>query len=449
METSVAQKRHAPKYKQKFFLETLRDSIGFLTRAPVDYPELLRFSFLSHKVCVLNHPELARYVLQENHKNYLKGEAYQVLGLLLGNGLINSEGDFWKRQRRLAQPAFHRDSLRRISEIVNDSAIGMIQRWKKLEGQSVNFTQEMAALTIEIVARALFNADVTPAQISAVWQSVNYLNDMAIRMIRNPLSLPFWMPIPSYMKSRKNMAQLDDIVYGIIRMRKQGGVFAPDLLQLLLEARDEDTGETMNELQLRDEVMTIFLAGHETTVNALSWTWYLLKQHPEAESKLKKESENIAGNHFAFEDVPSLRVGKNIMNESMRLFPPVYSIGRKLIKEDEICGYHIPLGTRILVNIIGIHHHPQYWDQPDSFIPERFDTFDSKIERNRFAFIPFGGGPRVCIGNNFAMMEMQIINALLSRHVEMELESRVINPIPQITLKPGAGIRMKVKKVKI
>jgi len=447
MET-IAPPRLPPVYQPRYFLETLRDSIGFLSRAPENYPEIVRFKMLSHKVYVINHPELAQYVLQENHKNYLKGEAYQVLALLLGNGLINSEGEFWRRQRRLAQPAFHRDSLRRISGIVMDCTRRMLQRWKQLEGQPINFTREMAALTIEIVARALFTADVTADDISTVWQSVNYLNDQAIRMIRNPLSLPFWAPLPSYLKSKRYIERLDNIVYGIIRKRKQGGSFAPDLLQLLLEARDEETGETMTDLQLRDEVMTIFLAGHETTVNALSWTWYLLKQHPEAEHLLKKESESVfSGRQFGFDDLPLLKYGRQVMNESMRLYPPVYAIGRKMIADDTIGGYYAPRDVRVLINIIGMHRHPQFWEQPGSFMPARFATFDSK-GGNRFVFIPFGGGPRICIGNNFAMMEIQLINALLSQHVDMELLSRDIQPIPLITLKPGNGVMMKVAAVR-
>lgn len=448
MEIAVSARRLPPPYKQRFFLETLRDSVGFLSRAPEDYPEILRFKFLNRKVYVINHPQLAQYVLQENHKNYLKGEAYEVLALLLGNGLINSEGDFWKRQRRLAQPAFHRDSLKRISTIVTDSTLKMIQRWRQLEGQTINFTREIAALTIEIVARALFTTDVTADQIATVWQSVNYLNDQAIRMIRNPLAVPFWVPLPKYLKAKASIEQLDNIVFGIIRKRKQGGTFAPDLLQLLLEARDEETGEGMTEQQLRDEVMTIFLAGHETTVNALSWTWYLLKQHPNEERKLADESRQFAGRHAGFDDLPSLKFGRQIIHESMRLYPPVYSIGRKMIANDTICGYYAPRDVRVLINIIGIHHHPRFWTKPNDFIPERFESFDSKGD-NRFAFIPFGGGPRICIGNNFAMMEMQLINSLLSQHTELELLSHNIKPVPQITLKPGAGVMMRVKKVRL
>jgi cytochrome P450 len=256
------------------------------------------------------------------------------------------------------------------------------------------------------------------------------------------------MPLPRYISARKKIARLDHIVYGIISKRKQGGTFSPDLLQLLLETRDEDTGEGMSDLQLRDEVMTIFLAGHETTVNALSWTWYLLEQHPDEKRQLFEESSALPQGPISFETQAALRYGKNVMNESMRLYPPVYAIGRKLIDDDTIGGYAVTKKNRLLINITGLHHHPGYWPRPHSFEPQRFDNFDSRGD-NRFLFIPFGGGPRICIGNNFAMMEMLIINALLSRHAEMELQSFNIQPVPQVTLKPGSGVMMKIKKVKI
>lgn len=444
----VAEKKLPPKYKPRIFLENLRDPIGFLAHSPENYPDIFRFRMLNRKVYVLNSPDFAQYVLQENAKNYQKGEAYKVLALLLGNGLINSEGEFWKRQRRLAQPAFHRDSLKRVCDIVTDSTRNMLMRWKKQEGQALNFTREMAALTIEIVAKALFTTDVKENDINTVWQSVNYLNSMAMRMIRNPLALPFWAPIPSYIKARKSIENLDTLVYGIINKRRQGGSFAPDLLQLLLEARDEDTGEQMNGQQLRDEVMTIFLAGHETTVNALSWTWYLLKQHPQDEARLQEEARQFAGRHIQFEDVPAMKFGKQVIHESMRLYPPVFAVGRRLIQEDRIGDFHVPADTRILVNILGLHHHPRYWSEPWRFLPHRFENFESK-GGNRFVFIPFGGGPRICIGNNFAMMEMQIINALLAQHVELELLSHDIKPVPQITLKPGKGVMTRVRKVSV
>jgi cytochrome P450 len=204
----------------------------------------------------------------------------------------------------------------------------------------------------------------------------------------------------------------------------------------------------MTDLQIRDEVMTIFVAGHETTVNALSWTWFLLKQHATEEQKLKEESIRFESVNPTFEDIMQLAVGRNVMNESMRLYPPVPVVGRIPVQPDEAMGYHIPPNVQIAINIAGVHRHPAFWQNPNDFIPQRFNDFDMKGD-NRFVFMPFGGGPRICIGNNFAMLEMQIINALLSARVDMELVSIDVKPKALITLKPGDGVLMKIKAVKI
>ncbi|GIV34131.1 MAG: cytochrome P450 [Chitinophagales bacterium] len=439
-------KAYPPVYKARKFLEPLTDTVNFLAYSPERYPEAFRFRVLGREVYVLNHPEYVQYVLQEKYRNYRKGEAYETLSILLGNGLINSEGEFWRRQRRLAQPAFHAESLKRVSKYVVEVTGKHIDAWKKLEGKTINFTKEMAAVAIEVVARALFSSDISPADINTVWHSVNYLNHTAIRMIRNPLAPPFWMPLPGYIKGRKFIATLDRIVYDIIRKRKSarsGG--PPDLLQLLLEVRDAETGERMSEQQLRDEVMTIFLAGHETTVNALSWTWYLLKQHADEEDALRKESRQL-GLELTFDHVPCLRKGSEVIFEAMRLYPPVYAIGRRPVAEGQIKGFAVFPHSRILINIIGLHHHPCFWEKPWTFNPVHFRDYDMKRDY-RFLYIPFGAGPRTCIGNHFALMEMHLINALLSQRVEMELVSRQVEAVPQITLKPKGGIIMRINKV--
>ncbi len=220
-----------------------------------------------------------------------------------------------------------------------------------------------------------------------------------------------------------------------------------DLLQLLMEARYEDTGEGMTDLQIRDELMTIFAAGHETTVNALSWTWYLIKQHADSEKELKEESVKFAAARKPeFSDLPHLDYGRQVINESMRLYPPVPIVGRRSLKNDVAFGYPLKAGRVIGINITGLHHHPAYWENPFEFRPQRFKNFELKGD-NRFIFMPFGAGPRICIGNSFAMMEMQLINAMLSARTEMELISHDITPIPMITLKPGDGVLMRLVKV--
>lgn len=410
--------------------------------------EHINFKLIRRNIFILNDPQVIKYVLQENYQNYSKGPGYRVLAFLLGNGLLNSEGDFWKRQRRLAQPAFHRDKIQGLAQITADCTLRLLQQWKQREGETINFTQEMARLTIDIVSRALFGTSVTPQMIDEVWESVGILNEIASYRIRQPIILPLWLPLPYNIMGWKHVKRLDNIVYGIIEQRKANPqTDRHDLLQMLLDVQDEDTKEKMSVKQVRDEVMTIFLAGHETTVCAMSWLWYLLKQHPEEEQKLRNELlTELQGKAPNFEQAQRLKTNNNIINEAMRLYPPAYLVARTTKKADQFGEHKFGKGSTILVNIQGMHRHPHYWEKPTEFMPQRFDTFQMKGD-NRFVYLPFGGGPRICIGNNFALLEMQVITALLSQKVEMELLSQEITPTPQITLKPGKGVIMHLKKV--
>jgi cytochrome P450 len=440
--------KNAPRLPISVLLDSMKDIFGTLTTSPTRYPDIFVTGVPGlRKVYMVNHPDLAQHILQKNYGNYNKGKGYEVLSYLLGKGLVTNEGDNWHKQRTLIQPAFHRGTLKKISEIVTTSTSSLLRGWKEKEGTTFNFTREMAGLTIDIVAKSLFTTDVTADNIQTIWRNVNALNESANRILRNPFSLPWFLPVPRYVKMRKYIAELDDMVYGIINRRKLEKNPPHDLLQLLLESRYDD-GTAMSDLQIRDEVMTIFLAGHETTVNALSWTWYLLKQNKSADDKLKEESLKYAAVDPVFDDVPNLVYGKQVTNESMRCYPPVPVVGRNAKKDDEAGGYHISAGAEVGINVTGLHHHPAYWPDPMQFKPERFENFDLKGDK-RFVFMPFGGGPRICIGNSFAMMEMQLINAMLSARVEMELISRDIKPIALVTLKPGDGVEMKLVKVKV
>lgn len=447
---SITKLKTPPRLPLGLLLESMKKIFDTLTIAPQRYPEILVTGIPGLRtVYMVNHPDLAQHILQKNYRNFPKAKGYEVLALLLGKGLVTNEGDNWHKQRTLIQPAFHRETLRRISKITVSSTNHLLERWKEKEGESVNFTREMAEVTIDIVAKSLFTTDVTPGHIQTIYRNVNFLNESADAMLRNPFHLPWFFPTPNHRKMRRYITELDDIVYGIINRRKTEKNPPPDLLQLLLEARYEDTGTGMSDLQIRDEVMTIFLAGHETTVNALSWTWYLLKKNTEKEKKLKEESVKFAGERDpAFEDLPALAYGKLVMNESMRLYPPVPVVGRRAVKADEVGGYRLKAKSEIAVNIAGIHHHPAYWQNPFEFKPERFEHFDLKGD-NRFIFMPFGGGPRICIGNNFAMLEMQLINAMLSARVDMDLVSHNVIPNALITLKPDDGVVMRLKAVKV
>jgi cytochrome P450 len=278
-----------------------------------------------------------------------------------------------------------------------------------------------------------------------VWRNLNFMNEVGSKMAMNPMHIPFKYPFPRYIKGRKSIAELNEMIYGIITKRKNELNPPRDLLQLLIEAKYDD-GSSMTDEQIRDEVMTVFLAGHETTVNALSWTWYLLKKNAEAENKLQDESKPFETKNPGFYDLPNMKYGFQVMNEAMRVFPPVAAIGRAAVESEEVNGYFIKANTIMLINIAGLHHHPAYWQNPYAFKPERFENFELKGD-NRFIFMPFGGGAHICIGNNFAMMEMQLINAMLSSRVNFELISNNIKPEPLITLKPADGVMMKLNKV--
>ena len=428
----------------------LNDPLALLHALPQKHPDIAWLRILNRQVYLIQRPEYAKYILQENHSNFKKGRAYKTLSILLGNGLLNSEGDFWKRQRRLAAPAFHRDRINNLNDLFVRHTTNLLKDWKQREGSHINFTQEMARLTIGIVCEALFGASISPDTIKTVWQQVDILNELAMKRIQQPVQLPLWLPTPMLFRTRQHVKILDDIVYGIIRQRTQNpNNQANDLLAMLTNAKDEDTGEQMSEKQLRDEVMTIFLAGHETTVNALSWMWLLVKKDKTVENQLKEHYwQNLNGNAPSMEQSMQLKYASNVMNEALRLHPPVYLVGRQAYKPDHLDGFDIGTNTNCIINIYGIHRHPLYWQNPHSFMPDRFEGFQQKGD-NRFIFMPFGGGARICIGNNFALTEMHVINALLAQHVEMDLLTPNPRQIPQVTLKPEGGVWMHLKKVNI
>ncbi len=412
-------------------------------------PDMTYFRILNRYIYIVHSPQAIKYVLQENYRNYHKGRGYELLTYLLGKGLLTSEGDEWHRQRRLTQPAFHREKLQSLAQVTVNCTMKLLADWQKREGETINLTQETARLTIDIVSRVLFGTEVSEDIINKVWHSVNVLNELAAHRLRSPIIWPMWLPLPDNIKAWKHIKEMDKIMYDLIEDRRKNPTETHDLLNMLLEARDEETGEAMNNKQLRDELMTVFVAGHETTVNALSWIWYCLKKNPDAEQKLIAQNEAVLqGQMPNFDNVMRLTYNTNTIQESMHLYPPAMFVGRRAINADTICGNVLKPGHTVIVNIYGAHRNPKYWDKPNDFMPERFDTFQIKGD-NRFVYLPFGGGPRICIGNNFAMLEMQIINALWARYVEMELISQHVEPDPQITLKPKGGVIVKLKKVKL
>lgn len=453
MET-ISQKKQVPPFpKEKHWLfgsgYLIRDNTHEEVHKLINkYGDIFSLSLPFNRLVVVATPEYARYVLVDNNKNYRKSLAYDMLKILLGNGLLTSEGEFWKKQRRLIQPAFHKQKLADLTAMMVKRADREVEKLKKLakSGEYFDVAPEMTNLTLDIISEAIFSNGVDDAKAELVSRQITLLNQYATEKLNDPIRLPPMIPTPFNIRERKAVKVLDDVIYDIIDKRRKEGVSKSDLLSMLLDARDEETGEAMDNRQLRDEVMTIFIAGNETTANAMAWTLYLLSQNPEAEEKMVQEidAKLDAGVELDFNNVMGFQYVRQVIDESMRLFPPAWMVGRRNNEEDEIGGYRILKDTNVLIPIWYLHHSEKYWDEPLKFKPERFSP-EKKHNIDRYVYFPFGGGPRLCIGNNFAILEMQIILIKLYRNYRFSLkENFVVEPEPLITLRPRYGMMMKV-----
>ncbi|MCL4559224.1 MAG: cytochrome P450, partial [Chloroflexi bacterium] len=387
-----------------------RNPLGFLARCARQYGDIVALRFANFPIYLVNNPEAIKAILVTNNRSFVKGRGLGRTRDILGNGLLTSEGEFWRRQRRLAQPAFHQQRIAAYGEIMRERTRRMLATWK--DGQALDVHERMMDLTMEIVAQALFNADLT-GEADTVRTSMNILlKDFSER--NRQFLLPDWFPSRSKRRLEQSVHSLDSVVYGIIQQRRQNpGTRTGDLLDMLLEARDED-GSGMSDQQLRDEVMTLFLAGHETTANAISWTLMLLSQHPEAEARLHAELDAVLGGREpGLADLPQLPYASHVISEGMRLFPPAWVIGRQPVQDVDIGGVTLPAGAGILMSQWVMHRDPRYYEHPEAFIPERWE---GDFARNipEFAYFPFGGGPRLCIGKPFALQEAVLVLAMIS-----------------------------------
>lgn len=421
-----------------------RDTLGFITRCR-DYGDVVRMRFLYVTAYFLYHPDDIEYVVSSNAKNFFKAMSLRsnFFHRLVGNGLLTSEGETWKRQRRLAQPAFHRQRINSYAQVMVDFTERMMSTWK--EGEVRDIHRDMMRLTLEIVVRTLFNADVSQDSdkvgrvLAAIVQP--FASQATIKWI-----LDNRLPTPTHRRFHREARQIDDIVYRIIAERRASGRDQGDLLSMLLQAHDED-GSQMTDQQLRDEVMTLFLAGHETTALTLSWIWYLLAQNPQAEQKFHAELAEVLGGRLpAVEDLPSLKYVDMIAREAMRLYPPAYGLGREAIEDCEIGGYHVPRKTQVFMFQWATQRDPRFFDEPDRFYPERWSN--DFIERlPKYAYFPFGGGPRFCIGSSFAMMEIALVLATIGQRFRLGLVSdHPVSLLPAMSLRPKDGIKVKIEK---
>lgn len=403
------------------------------------YGDIAYFKLGPQNVFLFNHPDHIRDILVTRQSNFTKSRMLQRAKVLLGEGLLTSESPFHLRQRRLAQPAFHRERLAGYAATMSAYGVKTRERWQA--GVEMDIAHEMMRLTLAIVGRTLFSADVEAeaAQIGEALTSVLRMFDL--------LMLPFSeylekLPLPAVRRFEKARKTLDDTIYGIIRERRASGEDTGDLLSMLLLTQDEEGGG-MTDLQVRDESLTLFLAGHETTANALTWTWYLLSQHPEVEAKLHQELDSVlAGRTPTFEDLPNLRYTEMIFAEAMRLYPPAWAIGRLSKQPFEIGGVDVPAKTICIVSPFVTHRDAKYYPDPERFDPERW-TPEAREARPKFAYFPFGGGARVCIGERFAWMEGALLIATIGRKWRLRLvPNHRVEMQPLITLRTKYGMRM-------
>ena len=415
--------------------------LPFFQNLAAQYGDISYFRLGPQEAFFFNHPDYIKDVLVTNHQNFHKGLALQRAKRLLGEGLLTSEGEFHRRQRRLAQPAFHRARIASYAGVMTDYASQTRERWR--DGDTLDMSEEMMRLTLGIVGKTLFDADVV-SDAQEVGEAMTVVMDLF-----NTITIPFFellqkLPLPQLRRFDNAKARLDAIIYRLIEERRRSGEDRGDLLSMLLLAQDtEGDGGAMTDEQLRDEVMTIFLAGHETTANALTWTWYLLSQNPEAEAKLHQELDGVLGGRLpTFADVPQLKYTEMVLAESMRLYPPAWALGRLAMTECEIGGYVVPPKSLVLMSQFVMHRDPRYFPEPLRFDPDRW-TAEARDSRPQFSYFPFGGGPRRCIGEGFAWMEGILLIATLAQHWQMRLVPN--HPValkPVITLRPKHGMRM-------
>ena len=420
-----------------------RDPLGFLLEGVRRHGDVFRHTFGPLGFHLVAHPDHVRRVLLDNQRNYPRSRYYGRVRAVVGEGLVTTEGPAWRRLRRMTQPAFHHQRIAMLAGAMTDATEVMLGRWREFarRGEPLDVAAEFIGLTLRIVGRTLLSIDFggeTDRIGAAVAESLRFLD----HRLNNLLSLPLGFPTRRNLRARRAIRLLDDVVFGLIAERRRDpGRDAGDLLAMLLATRDQETGEGLSDRELRDQLITFIGAGHETTAVALAWTAYLISQHPEADRRLRAEAaEVLDGRAPTAADLPKLLYTRRVIEEALRLYPPVFAVSRDVVADDEIGDYHIPARTMIVLSPYVTHRHPEFWPDPEAFDPDRF-TPERSAGRPRFAWYPFLGGPHQCIGQEFAMMEMTLVVAMLVQAFRFELvPGAQVTPRPLVSLRPGGGV---------
>lgn len=422
------------------------DPLSFFQEAAGRYGPVVRIDFGSRAAFLLNDPADIKYVLLENNQNYRKSSTVPIVKKVLGRGLATNEGDSWLAQRRLMQPAFHRQQIGGLGQIMVAEAEQLLDRWRGIGPElKIDLLAEMMHLTLRIVLRTMFGHDLQ-GNINQFGQAWSIVLEEFNRRSWSLVQLPDSWPTPANRRFQRALQLLDDEVYRMISGRRHTPTSTHDLLGLLLAAQDAESGQGMSDQQLRDEVMTVFLAGHETTANALTWAWYLLAQNPDAAAKLRVELKDVlAGRSPTIADLPQLPYTRMVIDETLRLYPPFWLIYRSPYQPDTVGGYPLAANGMIFISPYLVHRNPAYWSRPEQFQPERF-TPEQNSHRPPFHYFPFGGGPHQCIGNNMALLEAQLILATMAQTVAFQVPAGAkITPEASVTLRPKGGLPLQFK----
>lgn len=435
---------HTPKWPWEAVQKMLKRPIGYPEELIKLHGDSFYLTLPYGKAIWTANPDFIKHVLQTNHKNYEKERGYDVLALLLGRGLVTSRGALWKKQRKIAQPTFYKKSLADLYQAMLTVTDNYIAELETKRGAVLDISREMMAVTAKIAMKALFSKDLE-GNLKDIYQSIAYSQEYITNRITNPLATTIGFFTGANRRFKKQVAVMDKLIYGLIEERRNSKTKQADFLQMLMDARYEDTGEPMPEDLLRDELVTIFSAGHETSSNGLTWTLYLLSQHPEIMTRLRAEVHEVLGDKTpSIEQLKDLVYTKQVIEEGMRLYPPVWIVGRYAKAQDEFMGFDLRPKRIVFCMIYHLHRHEALWEAPNEFRPERFEVAKAKARPSKY-YLPFGAGPRMCIGNHFAMMEMQLLLVRLIQQFDFELipnQRIVLNP--RITVGPKYGINMKI-----
>lgn len=430
-------------------LELRHDTLNILVKYSREIGDVVRIRLGPRELFFINNPNYFEHILQKNHLNYTKEtRAWNKLRPLFGDGLLTSFGPKWLQQRRTMQPAFHRQRIENLSNIFINKTIELADRWSSniYRNRPINVAEEMMRLTFRIVTATMFSEDLKK-EVDTVYWALTQILQYASQSYGRILDFPLWFPTPRNHRVKSGLKALNKIVYELINKRRNHKSAQLDLLAMLMEARDPETGKGMSDEEIRDQVMTIFMTGHETTALALTWTWYLLSVFPNAEQKLYSELKSVLGRRIpTLEDLQKLKYTNRVFKETLRLYPPIWVFGRKTKEPDVLGEYQIPGGSTVFISPYVMHRNSKYFENPEGFDPDRFTT-EQIHPPPPFTYIPFGGGPRLCIGRDFALLEFQIIISILAQQFKLSLlPGHVVEKDPSMTLRPRRGMFMTIEE---